>query len=162
MTGWFGFKTPEDLLAKLERELAKLEANPSDADTAFNLFVTAWSLIDWLHPGDKTARESLRNQYPILQVCAHIADGSKHLQLNNPRHISVRGIPRGGNWAARPSQMNPGQLPVSACALFVHLEGDAATEFGSFPSALDLACRTVEWFKAYVSGPRRLPLQRDR
>lgn len=152
MPGWFGFETLEDLLDKLGRDLEKLNQDPGDADTAFNCFITAWSLIDWLHPGDPSTREALRRENPVLQACAHLADGSKHLRLNNPRHVSVRNTARGGNRGARPFRMNPGQRPVSATALFVHLEGDAAQQFGSFPSALDLARKTVDWLKTYIAN----------
>jgi hypothetical protein len=150
MSGWFGFETPNDLLLKLERELAKLNQDPSDGDTAFNLFVTGWSLIDWCNPNDRKAREALCSKHPVLQVCAHLADGSKHLRLTNPKRNSVRGISRGGNWASRPIRLSPGKLPVSN-GHFVHLEGDAAKAFGEFPSALDLAKELVAWLKDYIT-----------
>jgi hypothetical protein len=152
MSGWFGFRTPEDLLEKLERDLEKLHQNPGDADTAFNFFITAWSLIDWLHPNDHSICEALRHKNPILQACAHLADGSKHLQLKNLRHVSIRNTVRGAARWAWPFRMSPGERPVSATALFVHLEGEAAGKFGSFPSALDLAKATGVWLKAYMAS----------
>lgn len=151
MPNWFDFETPEDLLAKLERELARLKQDPADGDTAFNLFITAWSLVDWLHPGDASRREMLRSQNLILQACAHLADGSKHLQLHNRRHVSVLNTSRGADRGKWPLRMSPGERPVSPTALFVHLTGSPAEEFGSFPSALDLAEETVAWLQNYVA-----------
>ena len=147
MTGWFGFKTPQDLLGKLERELAKLERDPSDADAAFNFFITAWSLVDWLGLKDK---KSLRQKEPVIAACAHLADGSKHFHLDNTSHTSVGGTARGGDWAKQPLRMDPGQRPASSTGLFVRLEGDAAKHFGAFPSALVLARETIAWFRKTV------------
>lgn len=154
MTDWFGFETPQDLYAKLERDLAKLRRDHGDADSAFNLFITAWSMIDWIHPANSHARESLRTKHPVLQACAHLANGSKHLKLTSPRHRSVKTTARGADRGKRPLRMSPGQRPVSANALFVHLEGDAAKEFGSFPSALTLAEATVDWLRDYLKKRR--------
>ena len=151
MSGWLGFKTPGELLAKLERELDKLRQNPADPDVTYNFFLTAWSLVDWFHPNDKDARERLRAANPILQVCAHLADGSKHFELRNRRHHSVVNTMRGGNWAERPLGLSPGERPVSATALFVHLAGEPAKRFGRFPSAVTLAEATLEWFRAYAA-----------
>jgi hypothetical protein len=152
MSGWFGFKTPEDLLEKLERDLEKLHQDPGDADTAFNFFITAWSLIDWLHPNNFSMRTTLRQENPVLQACAHLADGSKHLQLTNRSHVSIRNTSRGGERGIWPFQISLGERPVSATALFVHLEGEAARQFGSFPSALHLARATVAWLKTYMAS----------
>lgn len=153
MSGWFGFETSKDLLEKLERDLEKLHQDPGDADTAFNFFITAWSLIDWLYPNKPLMRKALRQQNPILQACAHLADGSKHLQLNNPDHVSIRNTARGAERRAWPFQMNPGERPVSVTALFVHLEGEPARHYGGFPSALHLARETVAWLKTYMASP---------
>jgi len=152
---WFGFRSPQELLAKLERELTRLQQNPSDGDTTFNFFITAWSLVDWLHPGNPSAREALRANHPILQVVAHLADGAKHFQLGNPKHRSVLNTARGANWGAWPMPMNPGQRPVSPSALFVHLDGDAAKEFGSFPAAVKLAEATLAWLRDYITTMRQ-------
>ncbi len=152
MPGWFGFETRGDLLSKLERDLARLRQDPADGDAAFNLFVTAWSLVDWLHPGNPAAREALRTQHHILQACAHLADGSKHLLLHNPGHVSVHNTTRGGNWAQWPLRMSPGQRPVSPKALFVHLTGAPAEAFGCFPSALELAEKTVTWLRDHAAS----------
>jgi len=153
LSGWLGFETPPELLAKLERELDKLRQNPGDHDVAYNLFVTAWSLVDWFHPNDRDARERLRAANPILQVCAHLADGSKHFKLRNASHNSVVNTTRGANWAERPFGLSLGERPVSAAALFVHLTGEPAKRFGRFPSAVMLAEATVEWFRTYAARP---------
>lgn len=151
MSGWLGFESPVDLLKKLERDCQKLIDNPADDDAARNFFVDAWSLVDWFNPNDKNARERIRTANPILQVCAHIADGSKHFELSNPNHCSVVNTARGGEWAERPFGLSPGQRPVSAGALFVHLDGEQAKNFGLFPSAAHLAKLVLQWFHEYTA-----------
>lgn len=154
MPEWLGFRTPQDLLAKLERELTRLQKNPGDADTTFNFFITAWSLVDWLHPGNPSARKALCAKHPVLQVVAHLADGAKHFQLGNPKRHSVLNTARGANRGAWPISMNPGQRPVSPRALFVHLDGDAGREFGSFTAAVKLAEATLAWLREYITNMR--------
>jgi len=39
--GVFDLETPSDLMHKMARELERLRGDPSDADHAFNFFVTA-------------------------------------------------------------------------------------------------------------------------
>lgn len=48
MTGVFGLTAPGELLAKLSRELNRLRTAPNDVDHAFNFFVTAEHIFDWL------------------------------------------------------------------------------------------------------------------
>jgi len=151
LSGWLGIESSEELLAKLERDLVKFRQNPADADVAYNFFVTAWSLIDWFHPNDSSTRESLRASNPILQVCAHLADGSKHFELKNLRHQSVVGTPRGGDWTERPLRLSPGERPVSRRAVFVHLRGAPAKQLGRFPPAVRVAEAALDWFRAYAS-----------
>ena len=51
--GVFGLKTPADLLQKMARELARLRDDPDNVDHAFNFFVTAEHMLDWLFPGEE-------------------------------------------------------------------------------------------------------------
>lgn len=47
MTGVGSLQTARDLLGKLERDLARLNANPADIDAAYDCFVLAYDLLDW-------------------------------------------------------------------------------------------------------------------
>ena len=87
-----------------------------------------------------------------LQVVAHLADGSKHFQLGEPKHKSILGTACGANRGAWPVSMSPGERPVSTRALFVHLDGDAAREFGKFPVVVELAEATLAWLRDYVAN----------
>jgi hypothetical protein len=50
--GLFELRTATDLLAKLERDLIRLQSNRLDGDAAFDFFVTAYHMLDWLYPGN--------------------------------------------------------------------------------------------------------------
>jgi hypothetical protein len=103
MQGFFYLKTPEDLLHKLEREYEKVKQNPADVDHAFNFFVTAEHLPDWLYnqdmPTSGIPRPDLldnkrpgdfKNTHAVLRVCSHLANGGKHFHLDDPRHQSIQ------------------------------------------------------------------------
>ena len=62
LAGIFDLKTPKDLLEKLGRDLERLRAAPNDTDHAFNFFVTAEHMPDWLHPGNKGKRDRERKR----------------------------------------------------------------------------------------------------
>ena len=81
MAGVCDLNGPYDLLAKLGRELDRLRQSPNDADHAFNFFVTADHMLDWLDPGYGAAekrRKSARENNSLLQLVSHIANGAKH------------------------------------------------------------------------------------
>ncbi len=48
--GFFALRTPQDLLAKLRHDHARLVDNPIDSYAAFDFFVTANHLVDWIWP----------------------------------------------------------------------------------------------------------------
>jgi hypothetical protein len=91
MTGIFDLRSPQDLLAKLGRELARLEAAPNDVDHAFNFFVTAEHMLDWRFPdpGGRAKRAAWRKREPLLQLVSHIASGAKHFDGLQSQHQSL-------------------------------------------------------------------------
>ena len=101
----FGLRTPQDLFAKLRRELARFEASTShesfehrhQSDLAFNCAVTAWHLVDWTwqfrhqeqtiaakipgHFNFQDFHALVRNECEALDICHEIATGAKHVHL---------------------------------------------------------------------------------
>jgi len=102
MAGIFDLTRSSDLLQKLGRELGRLQAAPDDVDHAFNFFVTAEHLLDWLHPGDrgKYQRKHTRDAGPMLQVVSHIANGAKHFDRLKKHHQSVASTTHQGSYFA--------------------------------------------------------------
>lgn len=159
MAGAFDLSRPSDLLAKLQRELDRLRQQPENGDHAFNLFVTAEHMLDWLHPGQdptaRQARETLRSSDPLVELAAHLANGSKHFDKLSSRHRSVKATERRGGWFA-PSY-NPrgwfGRGYFAEERLVVSLDGAAEARYGSEATALFLAEEVVK----YWSVPGRVP-----
>src|SRR5262249_8271723 len=132
MTGVFDLVTAADLREKLRRDLAKFKSEPLNPDAAFNFFVTAEHMLDWVHPKqiNKLKREAERKSEILLQVCSHLANGAKHFEVEGSQHDSVSstGV-RGGHFP-------PNYFPHFPSAYFggptlvVRLKGTAATQLG--------------------------------
>jgi len=85
-------KTPSDLLRKLTHDIERLETTPQDQYAAFDFFVTAEHITDWVYPNSKANREELRSSEAILRITSHIANGAKHFEAKAKHHNSVAGI----------------------------------------------------------------------
>ena len=81
MKGIFNLNSPEALAKKLFSDYELFIKNPFDPYLAFNFFITAEHIPDWI--GDK----SLKKSNAALRVCSHIANGAKHFEVD--RHNSV-------------------------------------------------------------------------
>lgn len=88
-SGFAELSTPCDLLSKLRHDLARMNDGPEDQYAAFDFFVTAEHIIDWLHPEDKEARYALRQEHAVLRITSHLANGAKHFRTKDKRHDSV-------------------------------------------------------------------------
>jgi hypothetical protein len=88
-TGIFGLNRPEELLDKLERDFERLQDDMGQQAmlyTAFDFFVTAYTLVDWVkkHKSLTQAQVDALYQEMLIKICADLANGSKHFQLTNP------------------------------------------------------------------------------
>lgn len=90
----FHFSTPRDLLAKLSRDLQRLENATSShkieniADCLFDFANTAYSLKDWLkeNTNDMFPRadvETYLQNEPALTACRDICNANKHYRITN-------------------------------------------------------------------------------
>lgn len=92
--GFTDLRIAEDLLVKLNHDRARMNNDPNDVYAAFDFFVTAEHIVDWVLP-DTTAkkqrkeREKLRSSEPILALVSHIASGAKHFEATARQHQSV-------------------------------------------------------------------------
>jgi hypothetical protein len=100
MTSFHGFArlhTPQDLLAKLEHDLERIRRNPNNIYAAFDFFVTAEHLVDWLLPdipsgNQSTARKAKRESSELLKITSHLANGAKHFQARAKHHNVVENL----------------------------------------------------------------------
>ena len=132
-----------------------MRAAPHDADHAFNFFVTAEALVDWLHPGDRAQQKVLRASEPLLQAISHLASSAKHFDQLSRHHQSVGQT----NLAGAPppllmySLSNFPDHPIRGLHLRVSLAGAAAAAFGQSVDAIELAERVL----VFWSSPGKLP-----
>jgi hypothetical protein len=150
MKGTFELKSPSDLLEKLRFDARELENDPTNTYLAFNFFVTAEHMKDWLYPGqsNKAIRERLEKTSILLQVCSHVANGAKHFQIEAKHHRSVVETAKaGGYWGANYWASNYWPRSYFAKgALTIVLQGDAEQQLGPSIGALELAQRIVEFW----------------
>ena len=91
--GLFELQTPADLVKKLQLDLERMAKSPQDQYAAFDFFVTAEHIVDWIYPGDdhEHTRKSLRSSKALLRITSHLANGGKHFQATRKHHQSVTG-----------------------------------------------------------------------
>lgn len=147
MTGIFDLKSPADLLAKLRRELERLRAAPNDVDHAYNFFVTAEHMLDWMYPGSagKQRRATERRKLPLLQLVSHIASGAKHFDHLGPHHQSVAST---GLVAQHPSPMMQRIFPSELSIVAVGAAGESLG--GSRITALALAEQVYAYWQLAI------------
>jgi hypothetical protein len=90
--GFAELREPRDLVKKLQFDFERIKNSPQDQYAAFDFFVTAEHIVDWLHPKITQDRISLRASEPLLQITSHIASGAKHFETTDARHKSVSDI----------------------------------------------------------------------
>ena len=90
--GFGELKKPSDLVKKLESDFQRLKKGTDDQYVAFDFFVTAEHIIDWIYPTDATARKTIRSSTPLLKIVSHIANGAKHFEATATNHKSIDDI----------------------------------------------------------------------
>ncbi len=141
--GLFQLHGPRDLLAKLRHDYGRLQKAPNDPYVAFDFFVTAEHLLDWIHPGaaGKASRTLEREQHLILQVVSHLATGAKHFVPEARHHVSVQ---HADIAPTTYGESEYGTAAYGAPHLVVNLDGPAAVAFGTSVTPLNLATRALE------------------
>jgi hypothetical protein len=89
--GFGELKTPRDLVKKLEHDFERIRSTPQDQYAAFDFFVTAEHIVDWIYPTDKKKREEQR-ALPLLGLISHIANGAKHFEATAKHHDFVTDV----------------------------------------------------------------------
>lgn len=145
-SGFGELRTPRDLVRKLEHDLRRMEESPEDQFAAFDFFVTAEHIVDWLHPNGKAERNALRSHNALLRVTSHVANGAKHFAATAKCHRSVANLKK--SRYAEPGYFEEGYV---AEPLVVHLTTDEAREIGSGSiEAVALAQRVLEYWSANI------------
>ncbi len=143
--GLFEIKTPRDLLGKALHDIARLRTNPLDAYAAFDFFVTARHIPDWLYPNDAKGRDAIFAKHIELRICRHLADGAKHFLATHSQHRQIQGADRTHNVWGRSWSRGSWGNSWGTDDLIVRLDSaDADTvQLGSSIRAIDLAERVL-------------------
>jgi len=113
---------------------------------AFDFFVTARHIPDWLYPGNTTAQRQLFDQNILLQVCRHIADGSKHFEAIAKQHTTVKDTAR-TEVAFQPDAFQSTSFQVGRLILI--LDGAAAVQYGVSMAVTTLAKSILTFWESH-------------
>lgn len=143
--GFFGLRTPRDLVDKLEADFNRLRSCPaisSEAQyAAFDFFITAEHLPEWLALATGGDKAKLRG-YADGRLVSHIANGAKHFQVDPKRHNVVRQTQaHSGAFQRDAFQNNAFDVPR-----LVIEQADGRVE-----AVVDVATRVLEYWKRQVT-----------
>lgn len=141
--GFGELKKPSDLVKKLEFDFKRLNEIAHDQYVAFDFFVTAEHIIDWIHPADKAARKAMRSSSPLLKIVSHIANGAKHFEATALHHQSIDDVENDRYVEA--GYVEDGYFEES---IVVRLTSKEAVAFGkSEINVIDLAGQVLTYWK---------------
>ena len=143
--GFFELRTPKDLLEKLRHDHRRLAANPLGSYAAFDFFVTANHLVDWVWPcAEREQQRKNRRSETLPRICEHLADGAKHFQLSSP-HQGVSAVTKTDGFFD-PGVFDPDFFDVGE--LIVTLEPTEAIELDRQTiTAIDLATLVLAYWE---------------
>jgi hypothetical protein len=141
-TGFLELQTPADLFCKLEHDFLRLEKDPLNSYAAFDFFVTAEHMLDWVYPNDEQKKKAERQSDPLLETCSHLANGAKHFQVTHKKHQSVA-----GTQLHRGSFSNGFSRGFDISMLEVHLKGNAEAKLGSVVEVTDLSRMVLDYLR---------------
>jgi hypothetical protein len=91
--GLGALQSPQDLLAKIQRDLKRMEVNPLDSDAAFDFFVTAYHMHEWIshaYPGQSKSEywKDVVRREPLLGITGNVGNGAKHFVAEKWKQVS--------------------------------------------------------------------------
>jgi|SRR6516162_9495772 len=137
--------TPRQLLEKLRVDFERMKREPMSAYAAFDFFVTAEHMPDWLAP------KSVKFKEPLLQIVSHIANGAKHLKASPERHDAV------SDAEILSGHLDPKTFGpyFNVGGIYVELTEKHFTEFGPRIRAIDLASKVLGYWTDRLQLTRR-------
>jgi hypothetical protein len=99
MKGIGSLQSERDLLAKLQHDLDRMRKDPTDVFAAFDFFVTAYHMLDWVvplppkkdpvYPVEKARQDAIVAREPRLQIAGHLANSAKHFSADRWGQVSA-------------------------------------------------------------------------
>ena len=149
--GFGDLQTVVDLFSKLEHDLGRMKKSPDNTYAAFDYFVTAEHMIDWMYPNEKDSciRSDLRKNVRMLEIVSHLANRNKHFQATHDRHKSVEEVEE-----AR-SGFDPNKLSTRSfdAEAFQFIGLTIKLDDGTYLHALELAEDVHEYWKKKIETP---------
>src|SRR4051812_32859940 len=71
-----------------------MKKDPLSEDAAFDFFVTARHVPDWMEAQGLGPAAALFGQFVELRICRHLADGAKHFIATHSMHKQVQEVIR--------------------------------------------------------------------
>lgn len=146
--GFGELKSPADLLKKLKHDLERLKNSPHNQYAAFDFFVTAEHILDWIYPHNRDDRKKHRSSLPLLRITSHIANGAKHFEAAKKHHISIVEIEKERYVEEGYVEEGYFEDPV-----LVHLTSEEAKAIGApmIINAEELASRVLQYWENHLT-----------
>jgi len=138
--GFIELKSVSDYWKKLLFDYTELKKRDKDTYIAFNFFVTAYHLLDWVFEGNYSDERTELNKVPILKICNHIANGIKHFEPK--RHSSVKEIKKKGLYEEGFYEEGFYENPIT-----IYIDDDFISEIGNSIRISDLARMVMEFWE---------------
>jgi hypothetical protein len=143
--GFAELQSPKDLLEKLRHDLRRLEHTSHNQYAAFDFFITADCMVDWIFLGECGSLSSFRKNNPIVKITSHVANGAKHFKAN--QHDSVLDIVK-KRYAAK-GYVKEGYF---ADPLLFYLDEEGINLFGVTEiEAYELAQKVFEFWETHLN-----------
>lgn len=143
--GIFELRNPRQLLEKLEADFERWQAaSPISKEAqyaAFNFFVTAEHLPEWLAKATGANVRTLRD-YADGKLVSHVANGAKHFRVNPKLHNAMRET-RTHSGAFQASAFQNDAFDVDRLII--------EHENGRLEAALDVATRVLDYWKTQLT-----------
>ena len=100
-----------------------------DTYLAFNFFVTAEAMLDWIYPGysnKKHREDEKRKKEVLLQITSHIASGAKHFTHLSNHHNSVKATSKHSQYFSNYFPTDYFPIYFGQENLIIFLDGDAS------------------------------------
>jgi hypothetical protein len=159
--GLFTLRTYEHLLHKLEWEYAQWQKDPLNAYVAWNFFVTAEHLPEWLARagGPRLPKgfsySKFKQEKPLLRICSHLASGGRHFSPRPTQHKSVASTRQRPRAFFEPGAFFKEGAFFEGQALMVDLTQDEQKVFSLLEAsveALHLATDVLAFWQQHLRG----------
>jgi hypothetical protein len=142
---FFDLQTATHLLRKLEHDYAQLRQDPANVYVAYNFFVTAENMPEWVE--GKAFKLRIQQQKTILKLCNELATGAKH--MIGKKHPAITEMRREGLGASRLGLAKAGEGP----SLMIDLaQQERETLHRPSIDALTLAAKVLAYWQRYLQA----------